>query len=115
MDAAEAGVSAGVVRRATARHGPFAPPGPRTPDGVESLETVARRAGVAPVTALHWSRKGRLPEPDFVTARGRVLWLPRTIDRWLESGELETCPECGARCLSAARHSVQAHRAVTTA
>lgn len=108
-----AGVREGVVRVATRPYGPFrANQGAKTPDGLETLETIAKRCKVAPVTVLQWRKAQRLPAPDFVTARGRLVWLSATIDRWLESpgGPHQTCSICGARCWSVSRHVGHVHR-----
>lgn len=108
-----AGVRSGVVRVATRPYGPFrASQGAKTPQGLETVETIAKRAKVAPVTALQWRKAGRLPLPDFITARGRYVWLPATIDRWFDSdeGPPHTCDKCGARCWSVSRHAGHVHR-----
>lgn len=115
--AAAAGVREGVVRVATRPYGPFrANQGAKTPEGVETLETIAKRAKVAPVTVLQWRKKGRLPEPDFVTARGRLVWLSVTIENWLASdqGPPHSCDRCGAICWSISRHKGHVHRAAPT-
>jgi len=61
------------------------------------------------VTVMRWRRKGKLPGPDFVTAKQRPLWLPGTIETWLETADLETCPTCGSRCMSVGRHAATTH------
>lgn len=106
-----AGVRVATVRSETSRHGPFRPPGPRLPTSVEGVESIARRVGVSPVTVGRWRDRGKLPNPDFTTARGRSLWLPRTIDAWLSHADLGVCPDCGARCISVGQHRAQSHRA----
>lgn len=74
------------------------------------MTAFAQRAGVSGPTVLRWNASGRLPEPDFVTARGRPLWLPATVDNWLDSSDvLLTCGVCGARCLSLAHHAKAVH------
>jgi len=97
------------VRNATRPHGPFRTPGPRLPDGVVGVKGIANLARVTAPTVSRWVANGVLPAPDFVTARGRPLWLQFTVTRWLASTKtLATCPECGARCLSVIHHR-QAH------
>jgi len=75
------------------------------------ITAVAARIGLKYLSVLRWRSNGRLPHPDFVTAKGRELWLAGTIEAWLETADLETCPDCGARCLSVARHATMAHQA----
>lgn len=92
------------IRRATAKDGPFPMPGAQLPDGVMGITAVAARIGLKSPSVLRWRSSGRLPEPDFVTAKGRELWLAGTIERWLEATDLAQCPDCGARCVSLAHH-----------
>ena len=80
----KAGVPESTTRRETAPFGPFRAPGHPLPDGVEGVSTIAKRAGVSSATVMHWRDSGRLPDPDFITAAGRQLWLPSTIDQWLQ-------------------------------
>ena len=75
----EHGVSPGLVTRTTRQFDPFRGPGHRLPEGAMLVGSIAREVGLSPVTVLRWRRTGRLPEPDFVTAKGRPLWLP---GRW---------------------------------
>ena len=103
------GVPSPTIRRATAAHGPFPLPGARLPDGVMGVASVAARVGLSLPSVLRWRATGRLPGPDFVTARGRELWLPGTIETWLSTAELSTCRVCGARCASLAHHRSAAH------
>lgn len=104
------GVPPATIRRATAPSGPFPMPGPQLPDGVFGVATIARRVGVGTVSVLRWRDRGRLPAPDFVTSRGRSLWLPATIERWLATSEdLVTCPACGAQCVSLRHHELAKH------
>ena len=73
-------------------------PHPRTTpaDGVVGVKGIATAAGVTSPTATRWVTNGVTPEPDFVTARGRPLWLQHTVTRWLATTKtLATCPECG--------------------
>ena len=99
-----------VVRRVTKPYGPFSMPGGRLPEGVLGVNGVARMAGVSCPTILRWQKTGRLPQPDFTTAHGRALWLPATIERWLDSAEfLVTCEVCGARCVSIGHHRSAIH------
>ena len=109
--AEEAGVPIAMIRRETKPYGPFRLPIRRTPEGVETLGSIATRVGLNPVTILKWRDTGRLPEPDFVTASGRQVWLSSTIDRWLDDtdDEHEVCGLCGARCLSVSRHVGAVH------
>ena len=101
----------GLVRRATRPWGPFRPPGPRLPVGLVGGKGIARMAGVSEATGLRWVRAGRVPEPDFVLTTGLALWLTTTIARWLEEADFESCPNCGARCVSLNRHRSAVHRA----
>ena len=98
------------VRRATAAHGPFPLPGAQLPDGVMGVAAVAARAGLSVPSVLRWRSSGRLPTPDFVTAAGRDLWLPGTIESWLTAADLACCPDCGARCVSLAHHRAARHQ-----
>ena len=99
-----------VVSRETRAFGPFRPPGPRLPDGVVGSRGIATLAGVSDTAALRWVRTGRVPASDFVVGDGRELWLKGTITRWLATGDLATCPTCGARCVQIASHRAAAHR-----
>lgn len=101
----------GLVGQATRPWGPFRPPGPRLPAGVVGGKGISRMAGVSDATGLRWVRTGRVPDPDFVVGNGRPLWLTTTIARWLEEGDLQTCPLCGARCVSLNQHRSAVHRA----
>ena len=95
----------------TATSGPFPPPAktPRLPDGLLGIAAIADRVGLASPAVLRWRAAGRLPPPDFVTARGRQLWLATTIERWLKDTDLQTCPQCGARTRSVAKHTTARH------
>jgi len=95
----------------TAASGPFpAPLGTRRlPEGLLGVAAIAGRVGLASPAVLRWRAAGRLPPPDFVTARGRELWLTTTIDQWLQATDLQTCPQCGARTRSVAKHSKARH------
>ena len=103
-------VPPGTVRRATAAHGPFPLPGAQLPDGVMGVAAVAARAGLSVPSVLRWRSSGRLPTPDFVTAAGRDLWLPGTIESWLTAADLACCPDCGALCVSLAHHRAARHQ-----
>lgn len=106
------GVPASRVARHTAQLGPFPPPsgGARIPDGLLGISAIADHLGLSSPTLIAWRRAGRIPTCDFTTARGRELWLKGTIDRWVSEAEwLQTCPDCGARCVSASRHQGTAH------
>ncbi len=98
------------VRRATRPHGPFPRRGPRLPDGVVGMNELARRVGISHPVLLTWRRAGRLPDPDFRLENGRTLWLEATVTRWLAGTDLQTCPECGARCVGTRQHRALAHR-----
>ena len=104
-------VPEGLVSRATRPWGPYRPPGPRLPADLVGGKGVARIAGVSEATGLRWVRTGRVPDPDFVVGKSRPLWLTTTIVRWLEEADLETCPSCGARCISLNQHPSAVHRA----
>jgi len=95
----------------TAASGPFpAPVGARLlPEGLLGIAAIADRVGLASPAVLRWRAAGRLPPPDFVTANGRQLWLATTIDRWLKDADLQTCPQCGARTRSVAKHAKARH------
>lgn len=97
----------GVVRRLTASAGPFPNLRNGTPEGLETLQTIARRAGVSPRALRRWQHL--LPTPDWVTGRGRSVWMASTIDRWFEGAPLAHCDLCGARPLSLAIHRGQRH------
>ena len=108
--AATHGVRAATVRRSTAPFGPFYARGPRLPTGIMNVSAIARRAGVSKPTVLRWQATGKLPEPNFTTARGRSLWLSTTVETWLSTSEaLSTCAVCGARCLSVPHHTAEVH------
>lgn len=81
------GVPVALVRRETAPYGPFRPPGPRLPPGVLGLTGVAAACNIPVTRARRWSIEGVLPEPDFVTAKGRKLWLAGRISAWRTSQE----------------------------
>lgn len=98
------------IRTATAKYGPFPLPGTQLPDGVMGVAAVAARVGLKTPSVLRWQASGRLPKPDFVTAKGRELWLPGTIERWLDEADLAACPDCGARCVSLAHHRSAVHQ-----
>ena len=95
----------------TAASGPFAQPAvsPRLPEGLLGIAAIAARVGLASPAVLRWRAAGRLPTPDFVTASGRQLWLAATIEEWLKDTDLQTCPQCGARTRSVARHARARH------
>ena len=102
-------VQVGLVRRHTRPWGPFPRRGPRLPAGVVGVKGIARLAGVSGPSAVRWVRTGRVPDPDFVTTSGRLVWMEATIINWLESADMSTCPTCGARCINVGRHSAAAH------
>ena len=95
----------------TTASGPFpAPVGVRLlPEGLLGIAAIADRVGLASPAVLRWRAAGRLPQPDFVTANGRQLWLATTIDRWLQDADLQTCSQCGARTRSVAKHAKARH------
>ena len=95
----------------TAASGPYPTPvgTPRLPDGLLGIAAIADRVGLASPAVLRWRAAGHLPPPDFVTARGRDLWLATTIERWLQDADLQTCPQCGARTRSVAKHTTARH------
>lgn len=98
------------VRRVTKPYGPFPGPGGRLPEGVIGLNGIARKAGVSAPSVTRWQRTGRLPEPDFTTAKGRPLWLPNTVQSWLDTAPfLHECHVCGARCVSLGHHVAFVH------
>jgi hypothetical protein len=99
----------GLVSRSTRPWGPFRPPGPRLPAGLVGGKGIARLAGVSDATGLRWVRTGRVPDPDFVVGKGRPLWLTTTIVAWLEETDLQSCPDCGARCVSLNQHRSAVH------
>lgn len=103
------GIASGVVRRATRRFGPFGGQGLRMPDGVVGVTTLARRVGMSHPAVLRWVRTGLTPPPDFVTGRGRLLWLDSTITAWIGRSNLEKCPQCGALCRSLGQHRSRKH------
>lgn len=94
--AAAAGVSAQRVAAATKPHGPFPRRSQRIPDGVYCRNDLAALFGIASQTISTWHTQGHLPPPDFTTSRGRPLWLPGTIERWLPTSGLLPCNACGA-------------------
>ena len=98
-----------VIAKQTRPWGPFWRTGPRLPEGVVGVNGIAAMAGVSDPTAVRWAQTGRVPEPDFVVGRGHKLWLASTISRWLDSSDLATCPDCGARCVSLNHHRSGAH------
>ncbi|GIL37563.1 hypothetical protein [Phycicoccus sp. DTK01] len=98
--ALEFGVLPATVQRFTTPHGPFPRPA-QVPDGIETRESIARRAGVSDSAVRKWRH---LPDPDWVTAKGRPVWLSSTIDRWLDSEALPRCHVCGARPVSLTFH-----------
>ncbi len=101
----ECGVTPALVRRHTRRLGPFPAPSSHLPEGVWGIGGVAARVKMTTPTVLHWRDRGFLPEPDFITARGRSLWLPSTVERWLhETAELTECADCGAYTRSVGHH-----------
>ncbi len=52
------------------------------------VTAVAQRARVSGPTVLRWRSSMLLPESDFVTARGRPLWLSATVETWLNSSHV---------------------------
>ena len=85
-----------IIRRHTAPLGPFWAHGPRLPEGVLGVTAVAQRARVSGPTVIRWHRLGRLPEPDFVTARGpRFGCLPQS-KTWLSTSDAFRPAECAA-------------------
>ncbi len=98
----EFGVLARVVQRFTLPHGPFPRPAPTGLEGVETIESISRRIGLS--DSVVRTKRHLLPEPDWVTDKGRPVWLPRTIDRWLAETPPESCETCGATT-SACRHT----------
>ena len=106
----EFGVPQSMVRRHTRSFGPFPQPSSYLPEGVWGVGAVARRVGMPTPTVMAWRDRGMLPKPDFVTASGRVLWLPATIECWLrDTTELAECPDCGAFCRSVGHHRSAKH------
>lgn len=104
--AQEFGIRPAVVQRMTRPHGPFVRPSTRTPEGLETRESIARRTGVSNSAVGNWTH---LPEPDWITAAGRPVWLSTTIDRWLDTDALAKCQICSARPLDLAIHMGQQH------
>lgn len=103
----EFAVVPGVVRRLTASRGPFPRPLTGIPEGLETLQTIAARAGVTHRALRHWEHL--LPPADWVTHRGRQVWMSTTIDRWFDGPTLGHCELCGARPVSLAIHRGQRH------
>ena len=99
-----------LVRRRTQPWGPFPHARARLPAGVVGVNGIARLAGISKPAALGWVRSGRVPDPDFITSTGRLVWLENTITNWFEDAQLATCPTCGARCISLGQHNAAAHR-----
>lgn len=99
-----------LVRRHTHPWGPFPHARARFPAGVVGVNGIARLAGISKPAALGWVRTGRVPEPDFTTSTGRLVWLENTITNWFEDAQAATCPTCGARCISLGQHNAAAHR-----
>ncbi|QKE82489.1 hypothetical protein [Arthrobacter sp. NEB 688] len=97
----EFGVLAHVVQRLTRPHGPFPRPAPTGLEGVETIESISRRIGLS--DSVVRTKRHLLPEPDWVTGKGRPVWLPRTVDRWLAETPPEACETCGGTP-SACRH-----------
>ena len=95
----------------TAASGPYPAPVAtrRLPNGLLGIAAIADRVGLASPAVLRWRTAGRLPSPDFVTTRGRELWLTATIDQWLQETDLQTCQDCGARTRSVAKHAKARH------
>lgn len=98
-----------LVRRHTQPWGPFPHARHRLPAGVVGVNGIARLAGISEPAALRWVRTGRIPDPDFITRTGRLVWLEHTIITWFEDAKLATCPTCGARCISLGQHHAAAH------
>ncbi|MBT9257482.1 hypothetical protein KMZ32_16315 [Phycicoccus sp. MAQZ13P-2] len=96
-----------VVQRLTSSRGPFPRPFTGIPEGLETLQSIAVRAGVTHRALRHWQHL--LPPADWVTHRGRQVWLSATIDRWFEGPTLDYCDLCGARPVSLAIHRGQRH------
>jgi len=108
--AAASSTSAARVLAATRSAGPFYRRGPTLPNGVVGVAGIARMCQVPTPTVLRWRRNGRLPAPDWTTAAHRPVWLTSTIELWLTTGGLATCPTCGAHVLSLPRHIGVMHR-----
>lgn len=101
----EHGVTQALIRRRTRAHGPFPAPSSHLPEGVWGIGGIAARVKMTTPTVLKWRDRGFLPPPDFTTARGRNLWLPSTVERWLhETTELTECADCGAFTRSMGHH-----------
>lgn len=99
-----------LIRRHTHQYGPFPAPGSHLPEGVWGVAAVADRVRMPTPTVMAWRDQGLLPRPDFITAHGRVLWLPTTVERWLSAtSELTECPDCGAYCRSVGHHRSAKH------
>lgn len=99
------GVRPATIRHTTKPHGPFHAAGPRLPDGIVGVTGISDLTGVSAPTVTRWVANGLVPPPDFVTARGRSLWLSGTITAWVTTtNALRTCPDCGARCLRLGPH-----------
>lgn len=107
--AKEAGVSARTVTAVTKPYGPFRVARRRLPPGMLGVTAVAELLGVTDPTVAAWARRGYLPVPDFVTARGRRVWLVSTIEAWLPGAGLAECQSCGARVRQLAIHHARRH------
>ncbi len=101
--AEEFGILTSVVKRLTHPYGPFPRPASTSVEGVETIESISRRIGLS--DSVVRTKRHLLPEPDWVTAKGRPVWLPSTIDKWLAAAPPEHCETCGASPPSECRHT----------
>lgn len=108
--AATFGAPVGVIERLTAPAGPF--PSGRTASRGEVVGVceAAREIGVSRSWLNHLREAGTFPDPDFVTAAGRHVWLRAKVLAWVrEQPEHLTCPQCGRALLRLALHVRREH------